>query len=78
MKYLYTQCTIKHDTGSQEVAWIPTEFAKLNQKIILGKKATVIEIGSRTTRDMAKYAEDYKKAHLRTDIPRKRKTESPQ
>ncbi len=79
MKYLYAQCTVQHEDGMHEVAWIPCEFAKKGQSIILGKSkktgtnAKVIEVGSRTTRDMAKYSEDYKKAHLRTDIPRKRK-----
>ena len=71
-KLRYAQCKIKTGKGT-ETAWIPIKFARKHQKVVLGHKTRgvrgeIIEVGSKTERDMAKYSEDWKKLRRRTDI----------
>ena len=46
----YKQVRLKYDSGAFEVSFIPTQFAKLNKKILVGKNkkkalpATVLEV----------------------------------
>ncbi len=35
---LYTQCRLSHEaTGTIDVAWIPTEFARVGARLTIGK-----------------------------------------
>lgn len=71
---MYTQCEIRYRTGSTEVCWIPSEFAKRNRSIIVGKHkedgvdAVVVNVYGKTDRDMGLHREDYRHARERTDI----------
>lgn len=37
---MYTQCEIQYSKNRIGIAWIPTEFAKRNKSLIVGKKET--------------------------------------
>ena len=61
------------ETEGTEIAWIPSEFAMVGKRIILGKKkngqkAIVKKVFAKTNRNMATYQENYKKMKKRTDI----------
>jgi hypothetical protein len=77
-EFRYAQCELELEDGETEIAWIPIEFAKKDKNIILGKdkengkRARVVDVWGKTSKDMAKYALDYMKFKYRTDMMRTR------
>ena len=56
---MYTQCKIQYENSSIGIAWIPTEFAKRNKSLIIGKKssgdkAKVLEVWGTICYDISK------------------------
>ena len=47
-KTLYKQVLLQYDSGSQQMSWIPSQFAKANKSLSIGKEerieATVLEV----------------------------------